>query len=1067
MNPVTATPSNTSADAFRASYFDALGAYASRFSEPADLIVAVPRKAPRLLELIHESAELPDIPLELVISDRALPFIPRSELAESRVILTDDTVIYGSTFAGALQTLEDSGARVRPEVLGLSRSANSEVASRLDRVPLRLNESQVHSLIDLEIQAFGSLEVPYDIDHPIVGFELQDDVASICDQLTASHSTVESTRGWQSENQMRVFTVSIPAGIASQHSLASHQLGPRKLRIFIDEKRQTVRVVGLFCLAMRESELADVTLFSTSSDSIAEAWSDASSTVERAGWSGHHRFRALVGTAHYLASVEVISRWLASDECPFTIGALCLRPFDLHLLFGHQLGDRMKALLERALVEGFDPTPSSDEKFAFDPNEESNAILAGPLGEDFDVALREYLAFTHPDDPGDRSHALFNAQRKVYDTHTRLPGDPDPERLLQSLVAIPAVTTLLNRYDCNLTAEQFDRWCDLAIDGGSIVPYYHPSASQHDLWVRCVRAGERRNEKLKYWVHGLVADATEQLKLLGKPNLSWFIAEKTAATVAACLEAEIRNELRKTVKSGRDEFGARAMLPEVEHEPWLLDWADGAGVIRRDRRSASTYVEPTAHFTDLFPESGNTVASSLRTSTSVVVSAFIALQDALKGDARDKAILAISTCASEEEFLVSISTELDVWLNNSRFGASGLAVDVRGAQRLSKGELEALGKRLGSSAGALRQTESKRAAFKSRKDIRAELDSLFSSDPKLAPYSLGWKNYLRLRIDEFESSGGEAGRFLVLAALIGRRAMAVVRSVLHERDLVPAEGDHTVDDHVDKFNTLLAQAKGEGMGARLPGPVTVEEFDQDLDGALARSSELMLEVESYIDHVWHAHGHAESGLTLERVEDDYAILMWDLRESSTADPAAIGELIHQANEVAVDIVAKEGGKGFHESQDDGSCAVFPTVAAAIRVFDGLRTVFEARGKQIRGAIESTIDADKLQRNKITGEFNGKPYQLTARALAAFKEAKSASPPPEFVMDDGSSGELSPPAKASYLNLTRRAIQALESEQEADGADALDGLKRYGTIVGFQPRVRSTLPTEITCFVPEV
>lgn len=1066
MSPVTATPSSTSADAFRAGYFDALGAYASRFSEPADLIVAIPRKAPRLLELIHESSELPDIPLELVISDRALPFIPRTDLTDSRVVLTDDTVIYGSTFAGALETLEESGARVRPEVLGLSRSANSEVASRLGRVPLRLNESQVHSLIDLEIQAFGSLEVPYDIDHPIVRFDLEDDIEDICDRLTAKSSTVESTRGWQRENQIRVFTVSIPSEIASQHSQAAHQLGPRKLRLFIDQERQSVRVVGLFCLAMREAELANASLFSGSSPSVSAAWKDALETVDQAGWTERHRFRALTGTAHYLASVEATSRWLASDDCPFTVGDLNLRAFDLHLLFGHQLGDRMKIALEQALADGFRNHPTTEETFSFDPEAESDAILAGPLGPDFDEALRDYLAFTHPEDPGDRSHALFNAQRKVYDAHTRHPGGPDPERLLQSLVAIPAVTTLLNRYDCELTSEQFDHWCDLAIDGGSIVPYYHPSASQPDLWVRCVRAGERRNEKLKYWVHGLISDATSQLKLLGKPSLSWYVAEKTAATVASCLEPEVRNELRKTVKSGRDEFGARAVLPEVEHEPWLLDWADGAGVIQRDRTGSGTTVQPTAHFAKLFPDSGNTVTNSLRTSTSVVVSAFITLQDSFKGEARERAILAISTCASEEEFLLSISTELDVWLNSSRFGASGLAVDVRAAHHLEKNHLESLERRLGQSAAALRQTESKRAAFKARQAIRDELDEKFASDPDLAPYSIGWTNYLRPRIDEFDSSGEEAGRFLVLAALVGRRAIAIVRAVLGERDLAPADG-HTVERHVDSFNTLLTQAEDEGMGAQLPGQLKVSEFDQDLDAALARSSGLILDVESYVDHVWRAHGHADSGAILERVREDHAILMWDLRGSSKGDPAAVGEVIHQANEEAVSVVAREGGKGFHESQDDGACAVFPTVASAIRVFEELRTVFEARGHHIRGSVESTVDADKLQRNKITGEFNGKPFQLTARALAAFKEAESSDPRPSFTLGDGTSRELSPPVDTSYLNLTRRSLQALEIEQkESSFKDPLESLVIYGTINEFQPRVKSTLPTEIVCFVPE-
>jgi hypothetical protein len=290
-----------------------------------------------------------------------------------------------------------------------------------------------------------------------------------------------------------------------------------------------------------------------------------------------------------------------------------------------------------------------------------------------------------------------------------------------------------------------------------------------------------------------------------------------------------------------------------------------------------------------------------------------------------------------------------------------------------------------------------------------------------------------------------------------------VRSVLSELRLGSPPGDHTVERHVTDFNLLLGQARTRGLTIIEPEPLDKTDFPLDEpQRALDRAGRLLLDVEETISDIWSVHRRPASGGVLEPVASDVALLMWDLIGSSAGDPVDTGEVIHRVNEQVERVLERCGGGGFHATMDDGNVAVVPTVADAIAVFHGLRVVFENEGCFVRGAVETTVDAAKLQRNKDTGELNGRPFQLAARALAAYKEAASSHPVPEFVDRAGNKAALMAPASVSFLNMTRRALETLRYNE---GVEDPDETVLHGVIKGFRPRVASTLPTDIYTFVP--
>jgi hypothetical protein len=301
----------------------------------------------------------------------------------------------------------------------------------------------------------------------------------------------------------------------------------------------------------------------------------------------------------------------------------------------------------------------------------------------------------------------------------------------------------------------------------------------------------------------------------------------------------------------------------------------------------------------------------------------------------------------------------------------------------------------------------------------------------------------------------------MLAAHLGRRTVAVIRALLGQLGMGPSADGHTVERHVAEYNKLLAQAREERMHLNAPSELQLGELPlDDPEHALTKAASLLLEVEATVDELWSANRRPAAAGALIREGRDVAVLMWDVMGSSTADPADVGEVIHQVNQQIERSIRQRGGEGFRASQDDGNSVIMPSVVEAVEAYHELRTAFEGKGYLVRGAIESTMDADKLQRNSVTGEYNGRPYQIAARVLAAFKEALAANAVPAYVNARGEDAPLVAPS-CSYLNVTARTLAALGVE---GGGSQPDDTALHGIIRGFTPRVASTVPTEVHCFV---
>lgn len=165
-----------------------------------DLVVAIARCAVRLLQL---SNSLQHIGSETFISNSALPYLPDSALKEKRVLVVDDSVIFGSTMARTREYLFSRGASVfcasfcvdRMSFLGEDHEDSGRVQpSKFSSIPVlskfKFWPNQVRRHHDLLVRSLICSPGHYNLDFPTYIFRTtpfsQEEVAYVCRSITST-----------------------------------------------------------------------------------------------------------------------------------------------------------------------------------------------------------------------------------------------------------------------------------------------------------------------------------------------------------------------------------------------------------------------------------------------------------------------------------------------------------------------------------------------------------------------------------------------------------------------------------------------------------------------------------------------------------------------------------------------------------------------------------------------------------------------------------------------------------------------------------------------------------------
>jgi pyrimidine deaminase RibD-like protein len=181
MSTKLSTPKIRSNIEFLQKYESALQSIITTFrEEKPDYILALSRKAPRLLELLRLSGLWSgNIP---VISEKALDFIPMEQLRHKKVVVFDDIIISGTTITNLVAELMRKYQvdvmvlclAIDVDTIALKKDSNGDYKVTLDdgsRIPVYYKAPQKQDdrfiFCNEIVRSFAFLNKPYDIDFPI------------------------------------------------------------------------------------------------------------------------------------------------------------------------------------------------------------------------------------------------------------------------------------------------------------------------------------------------------------------------------------------------------------------------------------------------------------------------------------------------------------------------------------------------------------------------------------------------------------------------------------------------------------------------------------------------------------------------------------------------------------------------------------------------------------------------------------------------------------------------------------------------------------------------------------
>lgn len=1052
-------------------------------SHKHDLLVAISRKAPRLIQLIDQRTDLPSVGMEKCVCEKALPFIAH-EVKDKNILLTDDSLIFGSTFARIDRELHALGAKPIKHVLAMSNAANKFVSLGVTSDVL-LEPTEIAEFIDLEIQAFGSLAIPYDVDHPLVTLSLSSRPASFELELRKRYAKVQqTTTRWQAYYSLSVFGLT-PADTSS-HSLNKWQYGPSRIRFFVDHFRRQVVVVGIFCLCLSERDLMGSELFADAPEGIRHVWLMLSEQIANCGLAIDKRYRALANAAHHLAGVELIAGWLQENRNWINRESAAFAESDLRLLWGPKIGRQVKPLLNNVVNQypGKVSVKSDTKHAQFLPMSEISTLSKMQKGSAFLRKSLRYLSVALTENPSENLSALFEAQRAVFDDQTRHQGVPDSDRLEIGL-SYSAIEELLKVWGSPVSEDEFAAWRDKAIDHGTIVPRYAPSFSQPDLWLRVVRCGENlsKDAKVKLWLdYCLKVGIAAYRRIHSDRNqecLPWFLLEKVLVTIRSVMATTINNELDIDTSVGYDEFGARVVISNVPGESFLVDYATQAGVFlsedtkvyRKDgppRNSRAFFRNP--QFGVMYSEVRNPLSPEFLDRTAGLINAFFAIDSLFNKDQRTRTVLAITTCATEDSYLSAISKELELWLFQMRPSISAITLSLLGLPSVpdEKRPLEAglIVSQLGRAAGVLLQTNVKKDAFHRRSSVIDDLDQVLKEDGPNGIYASTWNNSIKrlLEIEPTKNMGRE--RYILFASALGKKAISIVLTVLNElgltEDARPLRDRKPLAHHVESYNRYVSTAQQNGFTCLIPPPVEISRLQQgSLEERLRATAEVLEAARAAVLEIWTFKRYPQPPSVMQLYEHDVAVLLYDLVDSSKEQRQLdLQGSIHDLNDRIKHETTRRDTMGFYPDQDDGNAIVCRTVSDAVELFRVIAETASDHGYLVKASIESTVGGEKLLINTATRHLGGRTYQLAARVMAFFKEATSQTPTLTYVDSRHKPQLLEQPDGSSYLLVSDHALAVL---QDAELSELPKFLQLQGVGEKFAIRAVSALPTKVHCY----
>ena len=548
----------------------------SIISSDSDIVIALSRKGPRLLEYLRKNMGLKELN---VMTEHALPFLFDSILAKSdqeyRIFIVDDAIYYGSTISALKDEIESYIA-----VYGLEERVHIEgiYSCVKDKESLDFGDVEVKAITDARL-GYGHFfvkEVMKDLRS--LGKSLEVEFPEICYEtkypidIYKLKASLEGVFGSE-----KVYMIDSPIGIESISVLLSDVMNStfRKLRIFVDGSK--ISIVSI-APELMQTNLGLFRFISFGNIAQVNAlWREMAKQLEGISeklWSQKMNDRNLVRTAvvlfNYFSSVDTFCYYRRSVESAIfnNGGEILNRNVDssnlLYLLGNETIADEIVSAWNEALdseqyytLPIFDDVENIYDNIVFESSRlssmEANLLKATNLKMVFGCkTMKEALS------------AMFFNQTMMIERGSRYISVNRQERLrfgytFQYLWNF--IWENANNIETKgISAKEMHQWVDIQIDNGSIVPQYILGTGNFK-WVRVFRPGENEDVLLSH-VGRFVIYVIRQMLLDDANDSSDKVIKKNLNGVLAAVFHHFRDDMEQ------EEF----VLPiELDSKEWSLN----------------------------------------------------------------------------------------------------------------------------------------------------------------------------------------------------------------------------------------------------------------------------------------------------------------------------------------------------------------------------------------------------------------------------------------------------------------------------------------------------------------
>jgi hypothetical protein len=1049
-------------------------------------IVAISRKAPRLIELMVSEGFLSESILSRVVAEQALPFLTQNNNAG--FVVVDDVMTYGTTFdhifkltGQAQDRCGGDGRELAGIPFAVGQEANPKYRELVTKYFLNLKLDQIAPFVNNEMLAFRLLGKPYDIEHPMITWtgdftdEVKLDVTlkHITNLLNGQIFNIDMLVPTATGNmQTRCWTLLLPTD--SRRNFYSNS-DFKKLRIYLNPNKDRLLVAAMCPLSLSKTDMYSFgEILPTPLNCL---WNEVFAKVDakaegRMSIAGN---RSLAMWANFLSATILLR----------DIKSTFLEAFEDIMLQPQMFGPRREDLQYLIGPELCLDAESSLAKF-LESNDVDSTAVSHPVFDHVTDIINERVPSNYANnyttklsnrinkafEINDVLQAIFYTQHTDIELISRKDSnnndDDDGNRLEFGITYSRLRQTVLDKFPGAAEVE-IHECLDKLIDDGGIVPRYLDMAvsGKSDIWTRTFRVGEGVIQKVAQTVRLLF----EKLSMeLGKFELPAIVFEKFC-TLAICV-ANDNKALQPLQSIGISKsfhlYGARpALLLPGQKLEFLTEWAISQNILKRNK--SSTFTEENGNYSlhqdveGLYPPHECPWDDDVKDELEDLA----ALVAAIYKKYKSTALVALTSTASNQELQRALEAELQLWLYDRVASVSkGLAGLTLLAESIiesipTEDKLKRVNDILSNTANFTAQVRVKIELAEDRNKIYRQIDELVNTDKYLKRswrklhttlngriYSDSKSDLLRLeKIKSVLRIAHITTRILrELLNLAGfkdprskglEESLNLLQALLDNRNEIDTETRalFSVINSKSDITTLITTVKSEPL--------------DDFTKAFPLVRNLVLEIIARCERVLLIYGIDQQNEKSEVLPQPHYIMMWDIIGSTDKESRDIIEsLIVKANKL---IQSSFGDriKGFDvDSKDDSNSFACKSFDDVLRAFNILNGVFN--DYRFRAGCEVNLQGD-LNYYPASESLGGRAFEYAARIMAFYKEVNAN---PNLWSDDLIPPE---PVKTSYMVVSEFAKRYAQQENTwPKSAYIVDELK--GT---YKARINASLPTFLT------